>query len=606
MAVGEYSAEEVNDLQGLRRALVQEWEAIPLAFFMNLIRSMRSRYNSVQDQRGGYTMYWLVMDSIVVTFRFGRQLDFASPVTTAAIESGAGDISPSGLASSRTHPGILYFVNGASVSVTTVFAVDASSGQIVGSIDINNATNDHWSAVAVGKCPLDVDTDSDCIYVHDAGDTATPAKVVYVVKEQADPRTDVSIAADKIISYTDQRGGLGNSDTIFVDGHRDIFFFDAVEGTSGRGAILYRIEIKSGVPTARGVQKLDLITTGTTGQNDASLSANGCELLVKTRDRIYYFPFRNGQIEAEHLSILPLFPRQGYNGIAWQGNQTGFYIVNGDDPADLQFSARGKGYRAKFNYGQVIGINQGVDGMAASRDHGGFIYVIRPGSSKIFIMQAVQFQEAGEIDLGMTFSNRQGISTGKCPVTQGSGNCVFVQNGGSNSGGPTNIIFVIPEPADPFSVMTVTLDASNVISYTYPGSGSDALMVDCNGDIYILDKGTAGGNAGVYKLDSDNAGVLIGRIPVQSSFAGPVGADISPCCDEVVVKLVENVLLYPIQGGTVASALAAEPLIQPYVQEFDGASVTFADDCKSYLTASDTSTGQLRRYRRVKCCDKKY
>ncbi|XP_071082624.1 uncharacterized protein [Haliotis cracherodii] len=534
------------------------------------------------------------------------QLDFLAPVTVAAVDSGASNIAPSGLASSRKHPGILYFVNDASVGGTNIFAIDASTAQIVGSIDINDATNDDWSAVAVGKCPLDVDIDSDCIYVHDAGDTVTPAKVIYVVREQSDPRTDVSIVADKIISYTDVRGALGASETIFVDGHGNIFFFDAAGGNRGLGAILYRIEIKSGVATARGVQKLDLATTFTKGPSAASLSASGCELLVKTRDRVYYFPFRNGQIEAEHLSILPQFPREGYNGITWQVNETGFYIVNGGDPADLQFSARGKGPHARFNYGQAIGINDGVDGIAASRDHAGFNYVIRSGNNKIIIMQEFQFQEVGEVDFGVVFTDRQGISTGKCPTVLGNINCIYVQDGGSNNGGPANFIYAIPEPADPFSLTTITPGPGNFIQYTYPGTGSDAIMVDCTGDIYILDKGPAGGTCGVYKLGSDNVGILVGSIPVQSSFGGPVGADISPCCDEVIIKLLENVLLYPINGGTVASALAAGPLIQPYVQEFDGLSVAFADDCRSYLTAPRSTAGQLRRYRRVECCDKKY
>ena len=64
------------------------------------------------------------------------------------------------MAASRTHPAILYVQND-SGDGPFVYAINATTGDVVSTINVNNAINNDWEDLAYGICP----GEGYCIYI---------------------------------------------------------------------------------------------------------------------------------------------------------------------------------------------------------------------------------------------------------------------------------------------------------------------------------------------------------------------------------------------------------------------------------------------------------
>ncbi len=101
-----------------------------------------------------------------------------------AVVEGAPFSEASGLAVSRTRPGVL-FLHGDNGDEPVLLAVD-HTGRILGQHRVTDATNEDWEDIAAAPCP----DEGDCLYIGDIGDNdfdveleARPQITVYVVRE---------------------------------------------------------------------------------------------------------------------------------------------------------------------------------------------------------------------------------------------------------------------------------------------------------------------------------------------------------------------------------------------------------------------------------------
>ncbi|MBI2394103.1 MAG: hypothetical protein HYV09_31315 [Deltaproteobacteria bacterium] len=137
--------------------------------------------------------------------------DYTVPVSAGTIVH-ASIREISGLAASRTSPGVLWTHNDSGDSAR-LFAID-SAGAFLGELRVSGATAIDWEDLAVGPCG-----DASCIWVGDFGDNATSRTndALYRIPEptiEAKPFATRTVAADKIpFEYPD---GKWNAEALLV------------------------------------------------------------------------------------------------------------------------------------------------------------------------------------------------------------------------------------------------------------------------------------------------------------------------------------------------------------------------------------------------------
>ncbi|XP_067664879.1 uncharacterized protein [Haliotis asinina] len=544
---------------------------------------------------------------------------FGSPGDVATISSSDGDdivVAPTGLASSGTYADVLYFINGgtADENLNTVYAINADSGEVIGGINITDAVNMNWQGLAVQVCPEAMD--GYCIYVHDV-----ESNTVYIVQEESNPASFVSKAADKTIVYTFKTEDTGprNSRSLFVDCQGGVYFFD--DADRGRGVRLYQI-IKNDDNTYTATPKFQLnIPTVTYGPVAASLSHDCCELVVKTEDKIYYYPWVDMMPQKEHARLLPAIINPYGQSIAWALNGSGFFTALESAPLTISFSPRNKNVpESKFSLGKVIGgvamhPFRELAGVAASRKHPGILYMISDETiTDVLVVQMCGGQAISRysnID-DKVFSNVDWEDIAVGPSFEGmpGSSSIYINDGGRDSGGPENIIHILPETDDPY--VDIEFYTCQHIHYRYHGRHfeSHAVMVGCDGEIYVFSYvRNFGDPVNVFRLintDGHNyAAVVIATFPNPSLLPGPKAADISSCCDEILVKFRDGVYKYSLENNDVARAFLNDATSLPYIPEINGASVAITTDCNAYVTIEDqghTSPAPLKKYERISCC----
>ncbi|XP_071099334.1 uncharacterized protein [Haliotis cracherodii] len=544
---------------------------------------------------------------------------FGGPRDIATISSSDEKVlvAPTGLASSGVYVDVLYYINAdtETENYNRVYAINAHTGEVVGAITITNAMTDpseNWQGLAVQGCPEPMD--GSCIFVHDVG-----LNIVYIVQEESNPASFTMKDAAKIIMYTYKDAGTvpSTSRSIFVDCQGGIYFFSAAN--RGRGVRLYKIiENDDGTYTAEPKLQLD-IPTASFGPTAASLSRDCCELVVRTEDKIYYYPWVDMMLQQDHARLLPAVINPYGASIAWALDGSGFYTALESAPMTLAFSPRNKHVpESKFTLGRVIG---GVAkepfveiaGIAASREHPGILYMMSDEqTTDILVVQMNEGQVVSTYSSGISLPTIDWEDIAVGPSFDGTpgSSSIYINDGGADFGGPVNRIYIISETETPY--VNTVYETFNLLVYSYLGNNiaTHALMVGCDGEIYVFDYAQNFGDPiNVYKLIKTSvsvyAAVVIATIPNPSLRAGPEAADISACCDEILVKYIDGVFKYSLTNNDVASAFLRDPTSLPYIPETDGASIAITADCKAYLTTEDQDTSfpaPLKKYERISCC----
>jgi len=188
----------------------------------------------------------------------------------------------SGLAASRTHPGILYAHND-SGDTARFFAIN-DKAEITAEMDLTGATAVDWEDIAVGPCPA-----GSCVYLGDIGDNGL-TRTEYVMYRVIEP--DVLATDGSASSVTYERfpfvypDGKHNAETLLVHPSGRVFVVVKVKGvpagvyelpsplTSGVQATLQRVSaVMPATPT-------ELFTGG-------SFHPCGDRLLLRTYESLY-------------------------------------------------------------------------------------------------------------------------------------------------------------------------------------------------------------------------------------------------------------------------------------------------------------------------------
>jgi hypothetical protein len=210
----------------------------------------------------------------------------------------------SGLAVSRTQPGVLWSIND-SGNAPDIYAVDAS-GHLRATIPVANATNRDWEEMSSGRCPpgLVASTPSqvvapDCLYLADIGDNDRKREelTIYVVVEPVLPPEGVSppaVAARSFrFRYPDQPHD-SEALAVLPDGEVTIV-------SKGRTGTIEFFGI-SGLDVARAITSGEVLTARNQGDTGirpdqqigrlvtgAALSPDGTTLAVRTYNEVFFY-----------------------------------------------------------------------------------------------------------------------------------------------------------------------------------------------------------------------------------------------------------------------------------------------------------------------------
>lgn len=187
-------------------------------------------------------------------------------------------IESSGVAASRTYPGVLWTHNDAG-HPAELFATD-TLGRALGRWTVTGAGSSDWEDIALGPCPSGT-----CLYIGDVGDNAErrPHVTLYRIPEP-DPTTGggLTVPAETLqIRYPDQPRDV---EALFVDRSGTTWLIS--KGRSS-GILLYRIDTEawqSGAVTAELVATLPIAHQLLTGRavTGASLAPDGRRVVVRT------------------------------------------------------------------------------------------------------------------------------------------------------------------------------------------------------------------------------------------------------------------------------------------------------------------------------------
>jgi hypothetical protein len=193
----------------------------------------------------------------------------------------------SGVAASRTHPGVLWTVND-SGNDPVLFATD-TLGTDLGAFDVAGAANQDWEDAALGPCG-----DASCVYIADTGDNAEiRAEVaIYRVPEPVPgPIARGATAAGEALRVR-YPGGPHDAEAMYVDATGDVHL--VTKGRTG-GVLHFRVrgsawgsvepviaEPMGALPLDPGLSLSDRIT-------GAALSPDGGLAVVRSYRRLHFF-----------------------------------------------------------------------------------------------------------------------------------------------------------------------------------------------------------------------------------------------------------------------------------------------------------------------------
>lgn len=247
-------------------------------------------------------------------------------------------------------------------------------------------------------------------------------------------------------------------------------------------------------------------------------------------------------------------------------------------------------------------------GLGASRTNPGVLYVHSEKEHQTMVaVSAVDGEVRGRYSVTIpNVFDWEDIAVGPCP----SGSCIFAGDVGTYRGDttkPTNVMSIVrvPEPDLAAGETGGTLTGDH-FPFVYPDGrkkDSEAIMVDPRTrDIYVITK-TATGISEVYRFPTPDptpgqtvtltkVGEL--HLPLLDGDENSVritAASIHPTRNVFAVRTYRAVYEFRgTAGGSLASALTADPVAVTDTQEGQGESLEYAVDGSSYFTLSERAS----------------
>ncbi|MBI4502496.1 MAG: hypothetical protein HY700_15210 [Gemmatimonadetes bacterium] len=198
----------------------------------------------------------------------------------------------SGLAVSRSHPGVLWTHND-SGDGPFIYAVNIS-GDLLGVFRVRGAKAEDWEDLSLAPCPSGPGS---CLYLADIGDNPQKRKSVrlYIVPEPDPPAAspwqdtlETAPARQLIVTYPDRPH---DAEALFVDRERRANI--VTKGRSGpiRRFVVPRAAFRGDSTTAIFVDTLPITPQRTLGRlvTGAAISPSGRRVVVRTYSELYFF-----------------------------------------------------------------------------------------------------------------------------------------------------------------------------------------------------------------------------------------------------------------------------------------------------------------------------
>jgi len=252
---------------------------------------------------------------------------FTGPLGLGELENPQID-EASGLAVSRSFPGHVWTHND-SGDHNRIFLV-GDDGSDAATFRIRNTGNRDWEDMAIGPGP---EEGTSYLYVADIGDNRAQydIKTVYRFKEPVPGDVDQNVAVQWIdgedairFRYPD---GMKDAETLMIDPFtKDLY-------------IVTKREFPVTVYLARYPQPVDDIfeleklgTLPFTGATAGDISADGLQITIKTKERVFNWSRKPGETISQAFerkpAQLPYTPEVQGEAIAWNENSNGYYTLS--------------------------------------------------------------------------------------------------------------------------------------------------------------------------------------------------------------------------------------------------------------------------------------
>jgi hypothetical protein len=235
----------------------------------------------------------------------------------------------SGIAASRTNPGVLYVHNDRDQA--EFYAID-EQGVLLATFTLQGAAVLDVEDIAVGPCPQ-----GSCVYLADLGDNVTPRQE-YQVLRVTEPTVDVdnpgaTLALESellIFSYPD---GTHNAESLLID-HATQNLYVVTKEAAGSPSAVYRLHRAFTGAAGDATKVADLTVPGPNDTPATAADAHPCgsAFLLRTNDTLYEFRIAEGEpfesLFAATPDVVPFGDEQQGEGVAYAADGLGYFTTS--------------------------------------------------------------------------------------------------------------------------------------------------------------------------------------------------------------------------------------------------------------------------------------
>ncbi|KAH3811979.1 uncharacterized protein LOC127835341 [Dreissena polymorpha] len=262
-----------------------------------------------------------------------------------------------------------------------------------------------------------------------------------------------------------------------------------------------------------------------------------------------------------------------------------------------------------FSNGQIVGTVGShhiveASGLAASRKNPGLLYTHNDHGydAEIFVITTTGHRQSTITLAGITHNDLEDIALGPCAAGSAD-DCLYIGDIGNAGGHARNNVYRIREPSDLRHDTTIHVSDGDKLEFKWNETDCETLMVDPNANLYIISK-APNGRGIIAQLPTSAWGtgtrVAISStayLNIDSTHNDPVGGDISPSGNRVLLQAQESVYYWDIKAEHDYLSVLQTPGVKlPYIREPKAQSICWSADEHGYYTLGEGQDQPLYLY----------